>query len=221
MSVESVVVGRNGALLAAAAQLWIPPEAVVLDATYGNGLFWSEYRPPHLIAHDLRLNGVDFRWLPNETGSIDVFVFDPPYTAKGGRETSSIDDMDERYGLSEAPATPELLDELIRGGMREGNRVLKPGGIFIVKTMDYVSGGKYHQGRHNVVTEAHRLGMTQVDEFVHVRGTGPQPKTNLDGTLRRQVHSRRTHGYLCVFQTQKVRRPKRQFVTSQPKRTFR
>ena len=41
------------------------------------------------------------------------------------------------------------------------------------------------------------------DLFIHHSGMGPQPKTNLDGTPRRQVHSRRAHSYLVVFQKPK------------------
>lgn len=199
--VESVVRSKtNGALMAAVAQLWIKPDDVVADVTYGEGLFWTRYRPEHLIAHDkYTLDGVDFCRLPEETASVDVVVFDPPYVSKGGRDTSGIPEMDSRYGLQGAPRTPALLVDLIAKGMTEADRVLRPGGCLLVKTMDYVSSGRMVWGRRSVVTVAtDLLGMEQVDEFVHHSGTGPQPKG------RRQVHSRRAHSFLVVFEKSAV-----------------
>ena len=61
-TVQSVVrCPTNGPLLAAAAQLWIADDDLVVDVTYGRGMFWTHYRPGRLVAHDLALDGVDFR----------------------------------------------------------------------------------------------------------------------------------------------------------------
>jgi hypothetical protein len=89
-TVESVVRCRdNGPLIAAAATLWIKPDDLVIDATYGRGKFWTCYRPERLVMHDIALDGVDFRHLPEADRSVDAVVFDPPYVAPGGRDTSS------------------------------------------------------------------------------------------------------------------------------------
>lgn len=193
-TVQSVVKAqRNGPLIAAAAVLWIGDDDTVLDMTYGRGLFWTEYRPTTLITHDLALDGVDFRSLPEESATVDVVVFDPPYIAQGGRDTSTLPDFLDRYGLVNVPKTTQELDLLIWGGMVEARRVLRPGGRLLVKCMDYINGGRYVQGRHTVVSYAHDLGLVQVDEFVHFSGTGPQPPRP------RQLHSRRAHSFLCVF----------------------
>src|SRR5688572_3505485 len=86
-TVQSVVhCATNGPLLAAAAQLWIGPDDLVVDVTYGKGNFWTRYRPGRLVTHDLALDGVDFRHLPEAPGSVDVVVFDPPYIPQGGRD---------------------------------------------------------------------------------------------------------------------------------------
>lgn len=205
--VESVVkTKRNGPLIAAAASLWIGPGDRVLDVTYGRGLFWSEVRPAGLVAHDLALDGVDFRQLPEADASVDVVVFDPPYIAQGGRTTSTIPDFLDRYGLVDVPTTRGGVFELVAAGLKEANRVLAPSGRLIVKTMDYVNGGRLVLGRHHVVSTCIDLGLEQVDEFVHHRGLGPQPKTNLDGSPRRQMRARRAHSFLCVFQARPVGR---------------
>jgi hypothetical protein len=195
-TVESVVATRlNGQLVATVAVLWIKPDDLVVDVTYGEGNFWTVYRPARLVAHDkFKGDGVDFRELPELDGSVDVVVFDPPYIAQGGRETSTTQDMLNRYGLHDVPKTTAELELYISAGITEAARVLVKGGRLLVKCMDYINGGEYVQGRHNVVEAAQRAGLTQVDEFVHHSGTGPQPPG------RRQLHSRRSHSFLCVFQ---------------------
>ena len=194
--IQSVVsCRRNGPLIAEAARLWIGPDDVVLDVTYGRGLFWTDIQPENFIAHDKYVgDGVDFRHLPEPNASVDVVVFDPPYIAMGGRKTSTVPDMLDRYGLHEVPKTPAGLMGLMAAGMIEATRVLAPNGRLFVKCMDYVSSGRLVLGHHFVVTQAIACGLEQVDEFVHYSGTGPQPKG------RRQVHSRRAHSFLCVFQ---------------------
>lgn len=198
-TVQSVVrCQENGPLIAAAAQLWIKPGDVVMDVTYGRGLFWTRYRPEHLVCHDLRTDGVDFRHLPEADAFADVVVFDPPYITMGGE--SPLTEYVDRYGLSYTAGTSKAdQHELVAGGMREGARVLRPKGRLMVKCMDFVTSGRLFLGRHHVVVTALALGLEQVDEFVHVSGTGPQPPG------RTQVHSRRAHSFLCVFQ--KPRRP--------------
>lgn len=195
-TVQSVVTTRtNGPLIAAAAVLWIKPDDLVVDVTYGEGNFWTHYQPDRLVAHDLfKGDGVDFRALPELDGSVDVVIFDPPYIAQGGRETSTTQDMLARYGLHEVPKTTDELDRYIADGISEASRVLKFRGRLMVKCMDYINGGEYIQGRHNVVEAARSVGLKQVDEFVHHSGLGPQPPG------RRQLHSRRAHSFLCVFQ---------------------
>ena len=193
-TVQSVVRSqRNGPLIRAAAVLWIAAGDVVVDVTYGRGGFWTDYRPATLIAHDIATDGVDFRRLPEHDGTVDVVVFDPPYIAQGGRDTSTVPDFLDRYGLTCAPTTTAGIFELVAAGMAEAARVLAPGGRLLVKCMDYVNGGELVLGHHHVVTTALALGLSQVDELVHVSGTGPQPEG------RSQQHSRRAHTFLCVF----------------------
>lgn len=192
--VTSVVKAQqNGALIAEAARLWIRPDDTVLDVTYGQGKFWTEYRPESLLTHDLyTVDGVDFRDLPEPDSSVDVVVYDPPYVSPGGRATSTIQEMFERYGMKDAPKNPEELNKLIVAGLKEVCRVVRR--CLFVKTMDYVWGGKLRLGHHLVVSEVLAAGLDQVDEFIHYSGTGPQPGG------RRQVHSRRAHTFLCVFE---------------------
>ena len=182
----------NGPLLAAAAQLWITDTDLVLDMTYGRGGFWTVYRPAQLIAHDLELDQVDFRNLPEASESVDVVVFDPPHMPYGGRLSPDTAGFRNRYGLHTGPRTLRELQELQAAGISEAVRVLRPKGRLLVKCCDYVDGGQFVTARHRLVAHALELGLAQVDELVHYSGTGP-------GAWANQQHSRRAHSYLCIF----------------------
>lgn len=205
--VESVVKCRtNGPLIAAAADLWIEPNDLVVDVTYGKGNFWTVFRPQNLVAHDKFVgDGVDFRELPELDESVDVVVFDPPHMPQGGRENPSAKDFLDRYGLYDGPKTKAEVDLLYADGMSEAHRVLKPSGRLFVKCLDYINGGAFVQGRHTVVTTAHFVGFEQVDEFIHHSGRKIQPNKR-NGKPVVQVHSRRSHSFLCVFQKPPIRR---------------
>lgn len=187
----------NGPLIAAAGRLYIDDADLVVDVTYGLGRFWSHYQPRRFVAHDIdpaKGDGVDFRHLPYGDGQVDVVVFDPPYIAQGGRATSTIPEMLDRFGLIDVPKSVKELEALIADGINESSRVLAPSGRLFVKCMDYINGGRLVKGRHHVVATAEAAGLEQIDEFIHASGTGPQPPG------RSQIHSRRAHSFLCVFQ---------------------
>lgn len=200
-TVQSVVqTHTNGPLLATAAVLYIRQSDEVLDMTFGRGAFWTDYVPTNLTSHDIRTDGVDFRALPEPDDTFDVVVFDPPYVAQGGRDTSTTPDFLDRYGLTDAPVTPDDMMAMIGDGINEAVRVVRPGGFVIIKCMQYVSGGTFHNVPHKVVNwMTEHKAIKQVDEFIHYSGTGPQPEG------RRQLTSRRAHSNLLVFRHGKYR----------------
>jgi hypothetical protein len=188
-------------LLAQAARLGYlgGPGDAVLDVTYGRGKWWTRYRPANLIAHDLSVDGVDFCQLPElDDIIVGAVCFDPPYITTGNRETSTKQDLYERYGLGAMKGWRAGRD-LMEQGMKECARVLAPGGYLLVKCMDYVeSAGKAWNYVH-VVKTGEGLGLVLHDRFIHASGPGPQPTLNRDGSPRRQVHAREVASFLCVF----------------------
>lgn len=208
MTVLAAMPGTNGEMIAAVHELgrgagWWPDDAVVLDPTYGRGKWWTDYRPEGLITHDIKTDGVDFRKLPEATGSIDVVAFDPPYVTPGGRKTTTLPDFQERYGIDAVPTTIQETHDLITDGLWEMRRVLTPGsktkprkkpGVGLVKAMNYTSGGKYRRAAYDILDEAESMGFTLIDEIVHLTGTGPQPPH------ARQCHARRNYSMLFVLQ---------------------
>lgn len=200
--VRSVIATNSNAdLIAEIAPLWIGDTAFVFDATYGKGNWWTKHQPPGgLKTNDLNPTvdatfHFDFREFPRAMwGAYDVVAFDPPYIAKGGRETSGIKDFDARYGLHGAPKDPLALWEFIAQGMASCAHLLAPRGRLLVKCMDYISSGRYQFGLGEVVRSGEDIGLRLVDLFIHARRPGPQPLG------RRQAHSRRSHSYLVVLQ---------------------
>ena len=169
--------------------------ATVLDPTYGEGNWWTKWRPFVLIAHDkYKGDGVDFRKLPWKADTFDAVAFDPPYVCPGGRTTSTIKEFHARYGMDTELKTPDQLYEHNRDGMAECLRVLKPGGFLCYKSQDYVWGGKLRPITHYIIRDALEWDMRYFDRLEHVGNVRPQPPG------RRQVHARRNLSSMLVFQ---------------------
>lgn len=94
----------------------------------------------------------------------------------GGRKTSTIPQFHQRYGTFTTPKTPAKLQALIDRGLIEMLRIVKPGGIVLVKCQDYISSGKLWIGTHHTLTWALDIGFTLEDRLEHISGTRAQPK---------------------------------------------
>jgi hypothetical protein len=199
---------NNAELIAAAFDLHVfpkpwardPNELEVMDVTYGRGLWWTwladdDPRIEMFIAHDIKRDGVDFTALPEADASMDVVCFDPDYVAPGGRDTSTIAEFNERYGLNDPYESPRSLQAHINDGLTECARVLRPQGILMVKCSTYISSGRPWLGEYHTINHALSLGLAVEDIFVHVAGTGPQPKR----PNSRQQHARSNSSRLIIF----------------------
>ena len=93
---------------------------------------------------------------------------------------------------------PEDVQSDIQDGLDGCLRVVKPGGIVLVKCQDYVTSGKLFPGTLLTCNHAIMKGFELVDRLEHISGPRPQPGG------RRQVHARRNLSTLFV-----LRRPKR------------
>lgn len=186
---------------------YLHKDALTLDPTYGNGVWWKRWRPRQLFDHDLDIDGYDFRDLPYDDDTFDAIAFDPPFVSTGGRETTKIAEFYARYGLSGAPTTPELLQELINDGLDEMYRLVrkptrgKKGGIVLCKTMDYVSSGKVFPGTYNTFNYATNNGFVMQDRFLFIsKGARQQPKrSRKDGKKSKQQHARNNFSVLFAF----------------------
>lgn len=203
---------------------YIRPTDRVFDATWGSGVWWRKYtHPGEFIANcaDFDKRGKlktpelqpgwswvqrDFRNTELPDDWCDVYTFDPPYVSKGGRATSTIPKFLAAYGLRDAAKTPEALHAYNVDGLLEARRVVKPGGYVLVKVMNYISSASLQPAAHWMRDTALEEGFKLVEDWVHVGDPGPQPKENIDGSKRRQVHARNNYSVLLILQRPKMRR---------------
>ena len=186
----------NAELIRDCARLgYIRPDDLVVDVTFGLGTWWRIYKPEHFLGYDLDPTkapdgkSTDFRSLPHPVGSVDVVAFDPPYKLNG----TPTHEIDDRYGVAGAYSSAADRHQLILDGMTEAARVLRVGGTLLVKCQDQVNSGRVHWQTDLVSQHAQALGFDKIDAFIFV-AYRPQPKG------RRQLHARRNHSTLFVFQ---------------------
>lgn len=148
----------------------------VLDATYGEGVFWKVWLPQKLTTNDLHKTNpsghhFDARAFPAEWAqAFDAVVFDPPYKLNG---TPATGEQDARYGTAERVNREGRLDLIARGaaGCFEATRR-----FLLVKVQDQVEGGKM-RWQTDIVWDAVRpLGAEKIDRFDMVTKHRPQPQ---------------------------------------------
>jgi hypothetical protein len=198
----------NAQLIATVATLgYINREMYFIDMTFGRGIWWRHFKPRHGVANDLYVDPLqhmndyqsdhwyptrdNFLDLPYHDRSFDLVAFDPPYVAMGGRQTSTVDDMRDRFGMTTAPATPQLMQDQINGGIQEAARLLRERGILLVKMKDYISSGALWHGTTKTTLACWAAGFDVVDRLEMIGHVGPQSQ-------RHQVHARRNLSTLLV-----------------------
>jgi hypothetical protein len=196
----SVFVGSNADLMLAIAPYYLTGS--VVDVTFGEGKWWERFQPHPFTAHDLhKVDGVDFRSLPESGASFDTVCFDPPYVLSGGASSAALGGhFHDAYGIGQAntgltPGTAagdQALRDLIVDGLKECCRVASS--YVLVKCMEFAQGGQFHDIPQLVTTRALELGWLKHDQIVHHTGSGPGGHNIFD-----PKRARRHHSYLIVF----------------------
>lgn len=162
----------------------------VLDATYGEGNFWTVWRPERLTTMDRYKPAdvrADFSDPPFPELSFDSVVFDPPYKLSG---TPALGQFDDRYGIG--IATPARLRmALILDGVYSCATLARR--YLLVKCQDQVVSGKVTWQTDEIMRELYAEGAWEkVDRFDFIYTPRPQ--------RGRQVHARRNTSTLLVFE---------------------
>lgn len=145
---------------------------LVLDPTYGeHGGFWKLCRPDNLVAHDLKLDGVDFLDLPYSPAKFDTIVYDPPYKLSG---TPASAGFDTRYGVDRYKRWQDRI-QLMVDGITALDPFLKHRGHLLVKCMDQVSSGQIRWQTDIITSHTVGLGYRKVDRFDLLGHGRPQP----------------------------------------------
>lgn len=196
---EVLAIGQhsnNAQLIEDAAQLGYL-DGLVLDPTYGEGKFWSRFRPTDFATNDLHKPAdlsYDFCNVGLNDDTFDAVVFDPPYKLAGKRDDGGLTDgditMEGRYGTGGEYVPTRKVAELLVCGTQEACRLSRR--FVLVKCMDQVASGRVHWQTDDVTAAAAACGFRKADSFMLKRSRAQDLK-------RRQVHARRNYSTLLVF----------------------
>ena len=197
--VFSAATATNDEVFPSILSLYVAPGSAVADVTYGQGVFWR--RVPEGIFRVLSSDiatGTDCRNLPYGNGEIDCVVFDPPYMhTPGGTAHVNHQNYEGYYKNNQANSGKkyhEAVLDLYFTAAREAWRVLRTGGIYIVKCQDEVCANIQRFTHVEIINELTTYGFVAEDLFVVVRKGKPGVSRML-----RQAHARKNHSYFLVF----------------------
>jgi hypothetical protein len=189
--VLTATIGDNGDLFPKILSLHVPEGSVIADVTYGRGAFWPKVDTSKYVrkASDL-MDGIDFRRLPYEDGSIDVLVLDPPFMHDGKTVHKA---LNKNYRNNHEPNTSHAsVIRLYTGGILEATRVLKKRGLIIVKCQDETCSRKQRLSHVELIQLLQLLGFEIVDLFVLVSDKVPLFRHD------HQNSARKNHSYALV-----------------------
>jgi hypothetical protein len=204
--VFSAYAGTNDVVFPHVMSLYVAIGSTVADVTYGNGVFWRRIPKDSykLLTSDLA-SGVDCRQLPYGNGALDCIVFDPPYMhTPGGTAHVGHQNFEAYYKNNASQSGKKYHDavlDLYFAAAREAWRVLREGGIYIVKCQDEVCANRQRLSHVEIITELAGYGFVIEDLFVVVRNGKPGVSYIL-----RQAHARKNHSYFLVFLKPKGKR---------------
>jgi hypothetical protein len=205
--VFSAHVGTNDEVFPHILALYVTSGSRVADVTYGKGVFWKRVDRTRfdLLASDFA-TGVDCRRLPYADGAVDAVVFDPPYMhTPGGTAHDGHQNYEQYYGNNDTsnPALKyhEAVLDLYFSAAREAKRVLRAGGVYILKCQDEVCANRQRLTHVEIVNALAAMGFEIEDLFVVVRKHRPGVSR-----LLHQVHARKNHSYFLVFRSPRPRR---------------
>lgn len=170
-------------------------DGTILDLTYGEGNFWTKFKPndgrqrgPRLLYKNDLYKQVGFAYdytnMPFGDNYFDNTVLDPDYKMTG---TPSTPKMDFAYGTDRPMRYQDRLTN-IEMGAREALRICSR--YALIKCQDQIVSGNLCLQTLAVIRA---VNQDPFDWFNFLQDPRPQPKG------RRQVHARRNYSTLLVF----------------------
>jgi len=198
MVIYTCITGQNRTLIPIVLSLYAKDGYKIIDVTYGNGNFWKDVDTnKYDFYHSDLKDGIDCRNLPYDNSVFDMVVFDPPYMH--GSKTPIIQKLDATYNNNgRGGYGGKYVLELYHDGMKEAQRVLKSGGILLVKCQDQIESGKQNFDHISIYHMALELNFIAEDLFILQNPGKPYLRHKY------QLHARKNHSYLWVFRKGKI-----------------
>jgi predicted transcriptional regulator len=179
-------------------KLYLPSKRIDCDLTYSKGNFYKHliYRPERRYDKYPKSDDVDplEKAYELEPERLDSVVIDLPFIIRRSSSKPSI--MDQRY---ESFRDVKELEDAYKETMSLAERLLKRGGILIVKTQD-TSHGKKQIWVHQIVERlAEQLNFSIEDIFINI-SSHPMAQANFSVV----GHARKYHSYFYVFRKNRV-----------------
>lgn len=176
-------------------------DRIDVDATYGNGGFYKEIeKPVHCFDIDPSLVDTPSSSdnLPLESGSVNSFMFDPPFLTyvRAAREGNGNMVMAKRFG---GYWKYDELESHYKSTLKEAARVLKKKGVMIFKCQDIIHNHKMHCTHLNVINWAGDDFRLKDLFILPAKSRMAIPQQN--GTKKKvQKHARIFHSYFLVLE---------------------
>ena len=175
------------------------PNGFDVDATFGNGSFYStpESWPKHRFDIDpTRSNCIQASSdkLPLERASVMSVVFDPPFLTYIRANRSGNGSMIMAQRFSGYWAYDELAEHYTRS-LREFRRILKKGGVVVLKCQDIIHNHRIHPTHVSVIQWAADAKLRLKDLFI-LPAKHRMPRPNRKGPPQ---HARIYHSYFLVL----------------------
>lgn len=179
-------------------ELHLPPPALIADVTCGPRCgFLHDVKDVdgyEFVRSDLGPYGdvqADFRALPYRDEIFDCVLLDPPWGCVS--TTPRLGGAAENYKAS--PTNSVSLWRLFHSGLSEAARVLRRGGICVVKGQDYVSSGKRHWISIDLLVVAGVEGLSAIDQKIMIQRSKPPRMWH----QKQQRHFRANHSFYWVM----------------------
>ena len=192
-TVVTACIGNNADLFPNVLAIYVPLKSRVLDMTWGKGVFWRNVDTSlyDLVRNDL-FEAADvhenFRKMSFLDESFDAVVLDPPYMRtnnKHGVMASNYRNRDINL------RTHTAIIELYKEGATEAWRLLRSGGVLIIKCQDEVESRRQRWSHVELMSLD---GFLCEDLFVLVRSGIP-----LRGRCQDvQHHGRKNHSFFVI-----------------------
>jgi hypothetical protein len=176
-----------------------------VDITYSKGEIWKKVGmdPKHKFdkypqTKDTIQADASTR-IPMQNNSVESVFFDPPFLVRAGKVGGK--DTGMMTGRFTGFESVDALWEMISGSIHEAARILKPGGVLVIKLQDVSHGGsKYNtKGFYMSTAEAYnyavQAGLRPLDRFIY-ENKNPMP---LPPSVKQQNIAKKVHNDFLVF----------------------